>query len=198
MNTQHEEANETIKRRISEIELGSVEHEAINLNAYAAQLPPEMEAQWIVTVVRSFGEKRGITSDAGLQDLFQEALGATLKALKEAEEKGGDAKAFVKQAVRFRLSNVQKYEDYRDARTESNSPIVMMANPHTDFKIALKLISPEALKIWRAYKRSRGIMSAFARELKTSDYLAETKYLTILTEEMREALAYIRTLRRGF
>lgn len=196
MSDQYEET-ETLKRRISEREQGDVK--AINLNEYAATLPAELEGQWIVTVVRSYGKARGITTDAGLQDLFQEALGAALRAVGEAEAKGADLKGFLKIAVQSHLKNVQKYEDYRDARLENTTDVIMAARkPMSDFRTALKLLSPAALTIWRAYKKANGRINALARNLNTSDYLAETKYLPRLVNEMREALAYVKTIRRGF
>ena len=183
------------KRRISELDGGGETFEPINLNELAAHLPREYEGQWIVEVVRSFGTYRGIHVDAALRDVFHEALIAAMKAVREAREKGGDRVAFLKQAVRARLINLQREADYRDARLESVENRALCRNPFGTFKSALRLLSPEALRIWYAYRCARGVVSALARELGTTDYLARTRYLPRLTSEMKMALEYIFQIR---
>lgn len=192
--------NKTTKvttRRISETYSEESTIGRVNLNAIAAELPPELEGQWIVKVVRSFGRFRGITRDEALRDMFQEAVGAAIKAGMDAERKGGNVEAYVKRAVRSRLADLQRCEDYRDMRLVNDDTKIMAGGSRSDFKAALMMISPRAKQIWRAWKRAGGLMAGFAAELGTSKYLAETRYLPILVEEMREALAYVKFIRRG-
>ena len=192
--------NKTTKvttRRISETYSEDSTIGRVNLNAIAAELPPELEGQWIVTVVRSFGRFRGITCDEALRDMFQEAVGAAIKAGMDAERKGGNVEAYVKRAVKSRLADLQRREDYRDMRLVNDDTKIMARGARSDFRAALAMISPRARLIWRAWKRADGVMSRFAHGLGTTKYLAETKFLPILTGEMREALAYVKFIRRG-
>lgn len=189
--------NKTTSRRISETYTDESTIGSVNLNAIAAQMPPELQGQWIVTVVRSFGRCRGITRDEALRDMFQEAVGAAIKAGMDADRKGGNVEAYVKRAVRSRLADLQRREDYRDMRLVNDDTMVFARGGRSEFKAALMMISPRAKMIWRAWKRADGIMSSFAAELGTSKYLAETKYLPVLVGEMREALAYVKFIRRG-
>lgn len=189
--------NKTTSRRISEAYDEESTLGRVNLNAMAAQLPPELQGQWIVKVVRSFGRCRGIVRDEALRDMFQEAVAAAIKAVMDAESKGGNAEAYVKCAVKGRLADVQRREDYRDMRLVNNDTMIFARGGKSEFKAALMMISPRAKMIWRVWKRTGGIMSAFAAELGTSKYLAETKYLSVLVGEMREALAYVKFIRRG-
>ena len=189
--------NKTTSRRISETYTDESTIGSVNLNAIAAQMPPELQGQWIVTVVRSFGRCRGITRDEALRDMFQEAARAAIKAAMDAERKGGNMEAYVKCAVKRRLVDMQRREDYRDARLVNDDAMVFARGGRSEFKAALMMISPRAKMIWRAWKKAGGIMPAFAAGLGTSKYLAETKYLPVLVGEMREALAYVKFIRRG-
>lgn len=192
--------NKTVKvttRRISETYSEESTLGRVNLNAIAAQLPPEFEGQWIVTVVRSFGRFRGITCDEALRDMFQEAVGAAIKAAMDAERKCGNVEAYVKRAVKSRLADLQRREDYRDMRLVNDDTKIMASGARSEFKAALMMISPRARQIWRAWKRAGGLMPNFAEELDTTKYLAEKRYLPILVDEMREALAYVKFIRRG-
>jgi len=182
-------------RRIGETDGGTDTIEPVNLNALAAQLPSELEGQWIVEVVRSFGKYRGVHCDAALRDSFHEAVAAAIKAARKASADGGEVAAYVKQAVRSRLTDLQRKEDYRDARLENDDTKVLMRNPFGDFRTALRLVSPKALRLWRAYRRARGVMSAFAAELGISTYLAETKEFPILKAEFKDAFATVKFLR---
>jgi len=197
-----EEIRETKKphcsrRRISETNVGNDVIAPVNLNALAAQLPCKIEGQWIVEVVRSFGKYRGIHSDAALRDPFHEAVAVAIKAAEKAVVDGGEIAAYVKQAVRSRLTDLQRKEDYRDARLENDETKVLVRNPFGDFHTALRLVSPKALRLWRAYRKARGVMSAFAAELGTSTYLAETKEFPILKAEFEDALATVKFIRKG-
>ena len=183
------------KRRISETDGGTEVFEPVNLNALAAALPKELEGQWIVEVVRGFGAYRGIHCDAALRDTYQEAVATAIKAAREAIAKGGDRVAFVKRAVRARLTDLQRRTDYRDARMENDENKVIVRNPFGDFRSAVRLLSPQAKRIWYAYRKSRGVMSRFAAILGTSDYLAETRFLPILAAEMKDALAFVKCIR---
>lgn len=187
--------NKTISRRISEAYAEESTLGKINLNAIAAQMPPELQGQWIVKVVRSFGRNRGITRDEALRDMFQEAVVAAIKAATDAESDGGSTEAYVKCAVRSRLVDLQRREDYRDVRLVNGDTSTFARGGRGDFKVALLMISPKAKMIWRAWKKAGGIMSAFAAELGTSKYLAETRFLPVLAGEMREALAYVKFIR---
>lgn len=183
------------QRRITEREDPASDIPEINLNQIAAQLPPELEGQWIVELVRNYGRCRGVRNDAALRDDFNEAVAAAVKAAKAARTEGGDLTAYVKQAVHNRLCDLQRQNDYRDARLENDDTKVSMRNPHTDFRCALRLLSPRALDAWHRYRRNRGNLSAIARELGISEYKAETHCLKPLKDEMREALAWVKAVR---
>ena len=187
----------TTKRRISEWYSEECTIGGVNLDALAAELPPELEGHWIANVVRGFGKFRGIRRDEALRDMFDEAVAAAIKAAREAMQKGADVTAYVKRAVRSRLTDLQRREDYRDARLENDDRNGLARGARSDFRIALLLISPRAQLLWRAWRRARGVTSAFAAELGTTRYLAETKHLPVLVAEMREALAYVRFVRGG-
>ena len=192
--------NKTTKvttRRISETYSEESTIGRVNLNAIAARLPPELEGQWIVKVVRSFGRFRGMTCDEALRDMFQEAVAAAIKAAADAERKGGNVEAYVKRAVKSRLADLQRREDYRDVRLVNDNTKVMTRGARSDFRAVLAMISPRARLIWRAWKRADGVMSRFAHGLGTTKYLGETRYFPILVAEMRQALAYVRFIRRG-
>ena len=183
------------KRRISEWYSEESTIGVVNLDALAAELPPELEGHWIANVVRSFGKCRGIRRDEALRDMFDEAVAAASMAAREALLKGADVTAYVKRAVRSRLTDLQRREDYRDARLENDDRKGLASGARSDFKTALMLISPRAQLLWRAWRRARGVTSAFAAELGTTRYLVKTKHLPVLVAEMREALAYVRFVR---
>lgn len=183
------------KRRISEWHSEESTIGGVNLDVLAAKLPPELEGHWIAKVVRGFGKCRGIRRDEALRDMFDEAAAAAVKAAREAMLKGTDVTAYVKRAVRSRLADLQRREDYRDARLENDDRKCLAHGARSDFRTALLLISPRARLLWRAWRRARGVMGAFAAELGTTRYLAETKHLPVLVAEMREALAYVRFVR---
>ena len=192
--------NKTVKvttRRISETYSEESTIGRVNLNAIAAQLPPELEGQWIVELVRKFGRSRGVHRDEALRDMFDEGVGAAIRAAQEALAARKDVAAYVKCAVKARLIDLQRREDYRDMRLVNDDTKIMAGGARGDFRVALMMISPKARLIWRAWKRSGGEITAFARELGTTKYLAETKYLAVLVGEMREALAYVKFIRHG-
>ena len=183
------------KRRISEWYSEESTIGGVNLDALAAKLPPELEGHWIANVVRGFGKFRGIRRDEALRDMFDEAVAAAIRAAREAMLKGADVTAYVKRAVRSRLTDLQRREDYRDARLENDDRKGLARGARSDFKTALLMISPRARLLWRAWHRARGVTTAFAAELGTTRYLAETKHLPVLVAEMREALACVRFVR---
>ena len=145
--------------------------------------------------MRGFGKFRGIRRNEALRDMFDEAVAAAIRAAREAMQKGADATAYVKRAVRSRLTDLQRREDYRDARLENDDRKGLARGARSDFRTALLLISPRAQLLWRAWRRARGVTTAFAAELGTTRYLAETKHLPVLVAEMREALACVRFVR---
>lgn len=181
-------------RRIGERDCQTDGEWQVNLNELAAQLPAGLEGQWIVELVRSFGVCRGIHSDAALLDAYQESVIVAVRAAQTAAEKGGSVAAFVKRAVRLRLTDLQRAEDYRDARLNNDSTRVMMRCPFGDFRIALQMITPGSQRVWELYRRHHGYILPMAESAGTTHYLMG-KAVCALAAELSEALAYVRCIR---
>lgn len=188
------------------------------LDLMGAQLPSEYEGLWIAKVVKSFGKSRDM-GDTEMVDLFQEACAAATVAIVDAEAKGGSTEAFVKVAVKRRLTDlirrfdaVAPWEVHAEdgPREEDADPDERLVENLPDPKyrpsrqkridavrLAALLVSPQSQRYWKAFRETNGTNEAVAELLGVSANTVRCRIAPCARAEFKRAIALVEIIRKG-
>jgi len=191
------------------------------LDALAAALPAEYEGHWIAELVRSFGRARGRTDPAQVADYWQEALVTATKALRktDGDTSAGFRKAFVKRAVRSRLTDLNRWGDRRagvvtsaedlprdeeddgaqrliEERFADSAFDALPRQLASDVRIALYLLLPPERRLWRAFRETNGSSREMAAWLGISHMTVQRRLRPALLAAFERAYRLVRTMRQ--
>ncbi|MCQ2391537.1 MAG: hypothetical protein MJ240_08930 [Kiritimatiellae bacterium] len=179
-----------------------------NLDALAAQLPPEYEGHWIAEVVRNFGRARGLTEDHQLMDLWQEAVICAMHKITEAKTKDVNPISYVKRGVTSRLVDLTRRPE--PETTAEEDVLVAVAegsmgrqdSRRDDFQAALALVlepegvaNPRFRRYWAAFCATNGSDRAVAQAMGISRHAAQTQYAMPFRTCFKAAYLLVKRLR---
>lgn len=184
-----------------------------NLDALAAQLPPEYEGHWIAEVVRNFGHSNGLQEDHQMMDLWQEAVICASRKIAEAAADGVEPVSYVKRGVKSRLSDLnrrlERLERQEGADEDALDSAAFAAgkfrpgNRRDDFQSALALVlepegvaNPRFRRYWAAFCATNGSDRAVAQVMGiASHHTVHTQYAVPFRTCFKAAYLLVKQLR---